>query len=98
MLRKYHIIILLSLLILTNCHQWYLAWLFATIIWQKSNTIQDTIGLTAITEIANSVYMFKSESYIYDIYFVGIIICLFIIWQVITRRKNEKNINSNTNV
>lgn len=82
-----------SLLILTNCHQWYLGWLFATIIWQKSNIIRDIIGLTTITEIANSIYMFKIESYIYDIHFVGIIICLFVIWQIITnkRRKNEKH-------
>ena len=100
MLRKYNYIILLSLLVLTNCHQWYLVWLFGTIIWQKSNTIKNIIGLTAITEIANSVYMFKSEFYIYDIYFVGIIICLFVMWQIFTntRRKNEKIINSYTNV
>lgn len=100
MLRKYNIIIVLSLLILTNCHQWYLGWLFATLMWQKPNTIRNIIGLTAITEVANSIYMFKVESYIYDIYFVGIIIVLFIMWQLITnkRRKNEKVINCNTNV
>ena len=50
--------------------------------------IKDIIGLTAITEIANSIYMFKAESYIYDIYFECIIICLFILWKVITSRKS----------
>ena len=90
MLRKYNTIVVLSLLVLTNCHQWYLGWLFATIMWQKSSVIKDIIGLTAIVELANSIYMFKSESYIYDIYFVLIIVCLFILWQVITRRKNNK--------
>jgi len=98
MLRKYNTIVVLSLLVLTNCHQWYLGWLFATIMWQKSKTIREIIGLTAITEIANSIYMFKTEHYIYDIYFVGIIICLFILWQVCRRKKNEKVINSHTNV
>lgn len=100
MLRKYNLIIILSLLILTNCHQWYLGWLFATIIWQKTKTIIDIIGLTAITEIANSVYMFKIEHYIYDTYYVGIIILLFLIWKIITnkRRKHEKDFNNYTNV
>lgn len=82
MLRKYNIIVILSLLLLTNCHQWYLGWLFATIIWQKTNMIKSIIGLTAITEIANSIYMFKEEYYIYDIYFQGIIIFLFIVLQI----------------
>ena len=82
MLRKYNFILILFLLILTNCHQWYLVWLFATIMWQKPNMMRNIIGVSAITEIANSVYMFKSEWYIYDMYFVGIIVCLFVIWQV----------------
>ena len=92
MLRKYNIIILLSLLILTNCHPWYLIWLFATIMWQRVNTIRNIIGFTAITQIANSAYMFNYESYVYDIYYVSIIICLFIMWQVFTNRKKVKKI------
>ena len=98
MLRKYNTIVVLSLLVLTNCQQWYLSWLFATIMWQKSKTIRDIIGLTAIVEIANSIYMFKTECYIYDIYFVGIIICLFMIWQASGRNKNKKAINNYTKV
>jgi len=81
-IRKYNIAVILSLLILTTFQQWYLVWLFATIMWQKPNMIYDIIGISMISEIANSVYMFKKEWYIYDIYFVGCITCLFIIWQV----------------
>lgn len=90
MLRKYNTIVILSLLLLTTYQQWYLGWLFATIMWQKSNTIKDIIGLTGIVEIANSIYMFKTENYIFDIYFVTIIICLFIMWQISIRKKNKK--------
>ena len=97
MLRKYNIILILFLLILTNCQQWYLVWLFPTIMWQKSKTIRNIVGLTCITEIANSIYMFKSEWYVYDIYFVEMIICLFIIWQINTikekRAKKEQTHN-----
>ena len=92
MLRKYNVILIMFLLILTNFQQWYLVWLFATIMWQKPNTIRNILGLTAITEIANSIYMFKSEWYIYDIYFVGFIICLFIIWQI-CQKNNQYQIN-----
>ena len=98
MLRKYNLILILFILILTNCQQWYLVWLFATIMWQKPNTIKNIIALGPITEIANTIYMFKSEYYIYDTYFVGCIICLFIIWQIITNNKKIYNIEKTRNV
>lgn len=95
-MKKYNIAIILFLLILTNFQQWYLTWLFATIMWQKSYMIKSIIGLSAITEIANSIYMFKVESYLYDTYFVGIIVVLFMIAQlsiVFKVKDNNKQIN-----
>lgn len=85
-LRKYNTALILFLLILTTFQQWYLVWLFATIMWQKPDMIRNIVGISLITEIANSIYMFKSEWFIYDIYFVGIIICLFIAWQLNTNK------------
>lgn len=90
-IKKYNIALILFFLILTTFQPWYLIWLFATIMWQKPKMITDIVVVTAATEIANSIYMFKSEWYIYDIYFVGIIIFLFVIWQVISRRKRWIN-------
>lgn len=90
LIRKYNIALMLFLLILTNFHQWYLIWLFATIIWQKPNTIRNIIGLSLCTEIANSVYMFLYESWRFDKYFVGAIIVLFIIWKIITNKEKIK--------
>lgn len=85
-LRKYNTALILFLLILTTFQQWYLVWLFATIMWQKPDMIRNIVGLSLITEIANSIYMFKSEWYVYDICFVGFIICLFIAWQLNTNK------------
>ena len=85
-MKEYNLVLILFLLILTNCQQWYLIWLFATLMWQKPNMIRNIIGLTLITEIANTVYMFNSERYIYDIYYIGTIICLFAIWKIISNR------------
>ena len=89
-IRKYNISVILFLLILTNFQQWYLIWLFATITWQKPNTIRNIIGLSACTEIANSVYLFLYESYKFDDYFVGLIIALFIIWQIVTNKDKKR--------
>ena len=52
--------------------------------WQKPNMIRNIIGISLFAQIANSIYMFKVESYIYDIYFVGIIIALLLILQLTT--------------
>ena len=90
-LRNYNTVLILFLLILTTFQQLYLVWLFATIMWQKPNMIRNIGGISIITEIANSIYMFKSEWYIYDIYFVEIIVCLFIAWQLNTNKYRFKD-------
>ena len=86
-IRKYNLSLILAILILTNCQQWYLGWLFATIMWQKSDMIKNIIGISAITEIANSVYMFLQEWFIYDCYYVGIIIVLLVMWILLTNKQ-----------
>lgn len=89
-IRKYNIVIILFLLILTNFQQWYLIWLFATILWQTPNTIKNIVGLSLCTEFSNSIYMFLYESYKFDKYFVVLNILLFIIWQIISNKENIK--------
>ena len=85
-IRKYNLSVCLFLLILTNFHPWYLMWLFPTIMWMKSNTIKNIIGISFCTEIANSVYMFLIESSRYDGYFVKLIALLFVVWVLVTNR------------
>lgn len=92
MLRKYNVLIVLFLLILTTFQPWYLVWLFPTMMWQKSRTIKNIIGISLISEIANSVYMFASEWYIYDIIFINGIISMFVIWNLINMRKEIKEL------
>ena len=92
-MRKYNLSLVLAILVLTNCQQWYLVWLFATIMWQKSDMIKNIIGISAITEIANSTYMFIFESYTFDCYYVGTIIILSILWILFTNKQlKEKRI------
>ena len=93
-LRKYSFILILFLLSLATVQQWYLIWLFTTIFWQKSKTAINIIGVSLATEIANSIYMFKVESFKYDMYFWAIIIFLSIIWALsnnLYRKSKEKD-------
>lgn len=78
MIRKSNITLILFIMILTTCQQWYLIWLFAIMMWQKPDMIRNLIGLSCIVEIANSIYMFLVESYKFDIYFWGIILILLL--------------------
>lgn len=95
-MREYNIAIILFILILTTCQQWYLIWLFATIMWQKPYMIKNIIQISLITEIANSVYMYKTEWFKYDIYFYGIIIVLSLYWMILTDKNlNRKGIEEN---
>ena len=85
-IRKYNYLLILFLLCLSNFQQWYLIWLIPTIMWQKPNMIRNIIGVMFASEIANSIYMYKSEYYIYDIYFVEIIVGICIFWQIFNNK------------
>ncbi len=80
--REYNIMLIFFLLSLSNFQQWYFVWLFPTIMWQKPRMIRSIIGLSVASEIANSIYMFKYESWLYDKYFVFIIFVVFLIWRI----------------
>ena len=67
---------------LTTFQQWYLIWLFPTLILEKRKKINNLVAITIITELANTIYMYKSECYIYDGIFIGIII-IFMFFKIV---------------
>ena len=81
-IQGYNDMLILFMMSLSNFQQWYLIWFFATIIWQKRGMMKDIIVVTTASEIANSVYMFKIESWRYDYIFVLTIIFIYIIWKL----------------
>ncbi len=85
-IKKYNTALILFSLMLGTFQTWYIIWIFTSMMWQKSNMIKNIIGISLIAEIANSVYMFKQESYFYDRYFVGMIIILLLTWQILTNK------------
>ena len=86
-LRIYSFCLLLFIMSLSNFQQWYLLWLFATLPWQKPNMIRNIIGLALASEIGNTIYMFKVESFKYDAHFVFIIAIIFIIWKICANKR-----------
>ena len=88
-IKDYNIGLILFLLALTNSQQWYLTWLFATIMWQKSKMIKDILGVSFISELANSVYMFDCEAPVYDLPYVIVLFGLSAIWIWFNHKKSN---------
>ena len=91
LIRKYNALLLLFIFgTITNFHSWYILWLFATIIWQKSKDIKLILAISIIVEVCNVVYFFMNENYIYCVpYCISMFVLMLITAYII--RKNEKN-------
>ena len=72
-LRKYNTELIIFMFSLGTFQQWYLVWLFATLPWQKTKMIKSIVIVTLASEIANTIYMFRVESFKYDAFFLIII-------------------------
>ena len=81
-LKKYNTKLIIFLLSLGTFQQWYLVWFFVTLFWQKSKTIKSILIVTLASEIANTIYMLKKESYVYDAFFILITAIIFLIWKI----------------
>lgn len=86
-LTKYNMELIIFLMALTTFQQWYIIWLFATIFWLNPNAIKSIIAWSLASEIANSIYMFKVESFKYDMHFWTIIACILVIHIIIMKCK-----------
>ena len=94
-LRSSNLMIILFLLILATFQQWYLVWLFICISWQKEKMKAGIIAVTLASEFANSIYMFKIESWKFDYIFVFIIVLIlgiYILYDNIFKQKRNEEI------
>lgn len=66
---NYFIIAFLFLLI-TNFQPWYIMWLFPCIIWQKSNIIKGTLGVSILSQFANGILLMYGENWRYGTPFI----------------------------
>ena len=89
-LRKYNVELIIFLLSLGTFQQWYLIWLFACIPWQKSKMIKSTIIVSLSSEIANTIYMFKTESYKYDAFFLLTILVIYVICVILSNFNTKR--------
>ena len=70
---NYFIIAFLFLLI-TNFQPWYIMWLFPCLIWQKADVIKVTIGMSILSQFANSIFLMYEENWHYGTPFIFILI------------------------
>lgn len=89
-LRKYNTELILFMLSLGTFQQWYLVWLFATFTWQKSKTIKSIVAVTLASEIGNTIYMFKTESYVYDAFFLLTILVIYVICVILSNFNTKR--------
>lgn len=91
-IREYNLELVIFLLTITNAQQWYIMWMFPTIMWQKLKMIKYIIGISFITEIANVVYMYFWEHPAYDIVYVIVLFLLSVIWIKIVNKYSKGKI------
>ena len=89
-LRKYNTELIIFILSLGTFQQWYLVWLFATFTWQKSKTIKSIVAVTLASEIGNTIYMFKTESYVYDAFFLLTILVIYVICVILSNFNTKR--------
>ena len=78
--------------ILTTFQPWYIVWILPFLMWQKSETQKVLISVTLLTNIANSIFVFFSESVIYGIVFVILMSILTLISICINCKIKKKEI------
>lgn len=81
-IRKLFIVLLLFLFVMiTNFQPWYFVWLSTMLVWQKSCNIKWMTQIQIVTLVANAVFVFYSEAFVYvkeffEIFVLGILMCL----------------------
>lgn len=94
-MRKYNIFLIIFIFILiTNFQPWYIMWLFGAIMWQKSAMIKEIIGISILSQFANSIFMIYSEYYPVGMGFILIIIIGAIIIALCNYYKKNVTIKS----
>ena len=51
------------LLVITNFQPWYVMWIFPCFIWQKAQNIKAVIGISIISQFANSIFLIYTEKW-----------------------------------
>lgn len=75
---------------MTNFQQSYLIWFFPTIMWQKTGMIKNVVITTLASDIANCIYLFYKESYVYDFAYILILVGILVGYRLITCKALKK--------
>lgn len=74
-IQKYQYFLMAFLfLLITNFQPWYILWLFPCIMWQKAKVIKLIIGISILSEFANSIFLAYTEAWTNGIPFTFVMI------------------------
>lgn len=95
-IRKYNNLLMAFLfLIITNLCSWYTSWLIPTIFWLKSKDIKNVLYIQFSYELVTTVnFALHSESYKIGLYYLPIMLCIIIIFNIIDRTTNINRVKN----
>lgn len=88
---NYFIIAFLFLLI-TNFQPWYIMWLFPCLIWQKADIIKVTIGMSILSQFANSIFLMYEENWHYGTPFIFALIVGTLVIYIFNQNERKERI------
>lgn len=90
--RYNNLILIFTFLMLTNAYPWYVSWLVPTMFWLKGKSLKNILYLQFSYELVTLInFALFSESYKIALFYIPIIICLIIIFNLI-EKINKENI------
>ena len=88
LMEKYEcFLIVFIFLLITNFQPWYILWLFSVIMWQKSYNIKMIVGISLISQFANSIFLLNGEGWENGIPFTFIMITSALVLNKIISKK-----------
>ena len=92
LIRKYHLFIMLFLLLLiTDFNTWYCLWLFPTIFWLKSKDIKTVLYLSTSSQLTMyCTFLYIGETEVVGIIFFIVMIYLTVCMKFLDKMRNRK--------
>ena len=87
-----YLILAFLFLLITNFHPWYIMWLFPCLIWQKADVIKVTIGMSILSQFANSIFLMYEENWHYGTPFIFALIVGTLVIYIFNQNERKERI------
>lgn len=90
-IKKYNFLLLIVIfLVLSNFKQWYIIWLFPSLIWQRKRMINIIINLSIASELALfPFFLYNSDGWKIAPYYTMLLVVLMLLFEFLSRKKHK---------